>query len=235
MPFDWGAAANVGSALIGSAGQLWANSQNKSMSKAQMAFQERMSNTAHQREVADLRAAGLNPVLSATGGSGASTPVGSMARAENPAKDFSRDIFSAVQLRQIQKEQLKNDMELKASNVRLNDQNALLSAEQAKLSAQNQRVATAQEAAILADLPVKSALAALHRAGAVRDVASSQYSAAQIADLQRKQYNVSNLPGTIIHKGIEKLGEGWEYVKNFKLPSSTKFSMPSEHRMTGSD
>lgn len=54
--------------------QAWSAAQ----AEKQMEFQKMMSDTAHQREVADLKAAGLNPVLSA-GGQGASTTSGAMA------------------------------------------------------------------------------------------------------------------------------------------------------------
>lgn len=61
------------------------NSETRRESRLNRAFQERMSSTAHQREVADLRKAGLNPILSAKHG-GASSPSGNVGQMVSTTK-----------------------------------------------------------------------------------------------------------------------------------------------------
>lgn len=82
---------SAGAALIGAEssakGQEKANKQNIRESDKNRQWQEYMSNTAHQREVVDLRAAGLNPILSAKYG-GSSTPAGNTARVESTRQGY---------------------------------------------------------------------------------------------------------------------------------------------------
>nr|QJB20946.1 MAG: DNA pilot protein [Microvirus sp.] len=70
--------------ILGSEGAEDRNQQSIEFGREQMAFQERMSNTAHQREIEDLAKSGINPILS--GRAGASAPSGvSVPNLENVA------------------------------------------------------------------------------------------------------------------------------------------------------
>jgi len=93
----WEALGSIGGALVGglfgSSGQRAANQANLRIAREQMKFQKEMSDTSYTRAVADLKNAGLNPMLSLMQG-GASTPAGASAVMQNEA---GAGISSAVQ------------------------------------------------------------------------------------------------------------------------------------------
>jgi hypothetical protein len=106
----WQAAAAMGGSLLQTGANIYLDRQNRK-------WQEKMSNTAHQREVKDLRKAGLNPILSAKMG-GASTPSTQPVQIGNTGKEVA-DAYNQAALMKAQINNIKADTSLKDENADL--------------------------------------------------------------------------------------------------------------------
>ncbi|WNK14511.1 MAG: DNA pilot protein [Microvirus sp.] len=127
MAIGAGAAAIIGGGMQAGGGLATAY-MNAREQRLNRKWEERMSNTAHQREVADLRAAGLNPILSAN--AGASAPTNAAVQYDNPLEGLGQGISEAGK-RELEQRKLDQEMEainnnnnLIKSNVALNQSSA---------------------------------------------------------------------------------------------------------------
>lgn len=81
--------------ILGYKGQQETNMMNQNMMQQQMNFQEQERSTAHQVEVHDLKAAGLNPILSA-GGTGAAVGMPGLPQMSSPMSSLSGAISKGM-------------------------------------------------------------------------------------------------------------------------------------------
>lgn len=195
-------------------------------------WQERMSSTAHQREVRDLIAAGLNPVLSVTGGSGAavtsgatassSAPSGAMGSVDNSATGAIAGLFGSLLSSFLSLEGTRVSAQ---SNQAIADKYTAMSKYTSELQAQTQlNTATISAAAqrYTADAHLAGTKYAADQSAAAQKVAASIHAAAQkygydVQSMTQKEIAAFNAE---VNKDLQQAGFKQEFDIKEAFPNN---------------